>query len=213
MVSQSYFEGLRMKTGGIKNIDISLYFSMNFNFVRKRDRKPFTRVVLIRLFRLEEGIPVVVVVDTEGNVLRDPVFVGMFELVVVIAKFLVPTDRWVNIVGLKQKLKEFSKIRRSHTSMTAMTHKDQWWNHLFMASPILKQDGGPYYGQTYFGYKTFSHFLTWTPKKIFMDNFCMDGLCPPPPSSRPNENFSWTTWTCEVICCFESVKFPIPIFP
>ena len=109
MVSQSYFEGLRMKTGGIKNIDISLYFSMNFNFVRKRDRKPFTRVVLIRLFRLEEGIPVVVVVDTEGNVLRDPVFVGMFELVVVIAKFLVPTDRWVNIVGLKQKLKEYSR--------------------------------------------------------------------------------------------------------
>ena len=83
---------------------------MNFNFTRKRDRIPFTRVVLIRLFRLEEGIPVVVVVDTEGNVLRDPVFVGMFEFVVgvfelaaVVAKFLVTADCWVNIVGLKQK--------------------------------------------------------------------------------------------------------------
>ena len=120
-------------------------------------------MVLIRLFRLEEAIPVVVVVDREGNVLRDPVFVGMFELVVVMAEFLVPTDRGVNIVGLKQKWKEFSKIRKSDTSMTTMTHKHQCWNHLFMASPILKQDGGPYYdGQTYFGCNTFSHFLTWT---------------------------------------------------
>ena len=66
---------------------------MNFNFVSKRERVPFTRVMLIRLFRLEDGIPVVVVVDTEGNVLRDPTFVGMFELLVVIAEFLVPTDR------------------------------------------------------------------------------------------------------------------------
>ena len=82
---------------------------MYFNFVREKSMIPFTRVVLIRLFRLEEGIPVAVVVDKEGNVLRDPVLVGMFELVVLMVEFLVPTDRLVNIVGLKQKWKEYSR--------------------------------------------------------------------------------------------------------